>query len=70
VIRSVRRTGWDYLMPIPPNPLKIMLLDARVHDTRYLRHRKGGYLLLFALSCYNQEAEVLVLVHDYAGRIS
>jgi hypothetical protein len=36
----------------------------------YLRRYKGGYILLFALSCYNQEAEVLVLVHDYTGQIS
>jgi hypothetical protein len=47
-----------------------MLLNARVYDARYLRRPERGYMLLFALSYYNQEAEVFVLVHDHAGRIS
>lgn len=29
---------------------------------------KGDCVLSFALSCHDQEAEVLVLVHDHAGR--
>lgn len=47
-----------------------MLLDARVHDARHLRRPERGCVLPFALSCHDQEAEVLVLVHDHAGRIS
>jgi hypothetical protein len=53
-----------------PNLLQTMLLDARVHDARHLRCPEGGCVLSFALSCHDQEAEVLVLVHDHAGRIS
>jgi hypothetical protein len=47
-----------------------MLLDARVHDARHLRRPEGGYVLSFDLSCHEEEVEVLVLVHDHAGRIS
>jgi hypothetical protein len=36
----------------------------------HLRRPEGGCVLSFALSCHDQEAEVLVLVHDHAGRIS
>jgi hypothetical protein len=57
-------------MPTPLNPLQAMLLNTRVHDARHLRRAKGDCVLSFALSCYGQEAEVLVLVHDHAGQIS
>jgi hypothetical protein len=53
-----------------PSLLQIMLLDARVHDARHLTRPEGGCVLPFALFCHDQEAEVLVLVHDHAGRIS
>jgi hypothetical protein len=46
------------------------LLDARVHDARHLRRPEGDCVLSFVLSCHDQEAEVLVLVHDHAGPIS
>ena len=60
-----------YPIPTPFKPLvDNTLLDVRVHNARHLQRPKGDYVLLFALSCYNQEAEVLVLVHDHAGRIS
>jgi hypothetical protein len=70
VMRSVGRTGWDCPIPTSPIPLQTMLLDARVHDARHLRRREGGCVLSFALSCHEEEAEVLLLIHDYAGRIS
>ena len=47
-----------------------MLLDARVHNARHLRRPEGGCMLLFALSRRDQGAEVLILVHDYTGRIN
>jgi hypothetical protein len=53
-----------------PKPLQTMLLDARVYDARHLQRPEGGCMLSFALSCHDREAEVLVLVHDYASRIS
>ena len=46
------------------------LLDTRVHDARHLLRLKGDYVLSFVLSCYDQDVEVLVLVHGHAGRIS
>jgi hypothetical protein len=55
---------------MPELPPDNALLDARVHDARYLLRLEGDCVLLFALSCHDQEAEVLVLVHDHAGRIS
>jgi hypothetical protein len=68
---SVGRTRWDCPIPTPPKPpADNTLLDARVHDARHLRRPEGDCVLLFALSCHDQEAEVLVLVHDHAGRIS
>ena len=51
-------------------PADNALLDARMHDTRHLLRLKGDCVLSFALSCHDQEAEVLVLVHNHAGRIS
>ena len=54
----------------PKPPADNTLLDARVHDARHLRRPEGDCVLLLALSCHDQEAEVLVLVHDHAGRIS
>jgi hypothetical protein len=68
---SVRRTRWDCPIPTPPKPpADNTLLNARVHDARHLQRLKRDCVLLFALSCHNQEAEVLVLVYDYANRIS
>jgi hypothetical protein len=61
------RTRQDCPIPTPPNPLQAILLDVRVHDARHLRRAKGDCVLLFALSCHDQEAEVLVLVHDHAS---
>jgi hypothetical protein len=54
-----------------PEPLADnILLGTRVHNARHLLRLKGDCVLLFALSRYDQEAEVLVLVHDHTGRIS
>jgi hypothetical protein len=54
-------------MLTPLNPLQAMLLDVRVHDARHLRRAEGDCVLSFALSYHDQEAEVLVLVHDHAA---
>ena len=51
-------------------PADNALLDTRVHDARHLLRLEGDFVLSFALSCHDQKAEVLVLVHDHAGRIS
>src|SRR5450432_3946732 len=45
----------------PRTPTENALLDARVYDARHLRHPEGDCMLSFALSCRDQEAEVLVL---------
>lgn len=55
---------------MPKPPADNALLDARVHDARHLLRLEGDCVLSFVLSYYNQEAEVLVLVHDLADRIS
>ncbi len=66
-----RRLAFRVTVQCPhPQTLQTMLLDARVHDARHLRRPERGCVLPFALSCHDQEAEVLVLVHDHAGRIS
>jgi hypothetical protein len=65
---SIGWTRWDYPIPTPPKPpADNTLLDARVHNARHLQRPKGDCVLLFALSYHDQEAEVLVLVHDYAS---
>jgi hypothetical protein len=54
-----------------PEPLADnILLDTRVHNASICCALKEIVLLLFALSRHDQEAEVLVLVHDHTGRIS
>jgi hypothetical protein len=55
---------------MPEPPADNALLDTRVYNARHLLRLKGDFVLLFALFCHDQEAEVLVLVYDYAGRIS
>ena len=59
---SIGGTRWDCPIPTPPKPPAENTRDARVHDARHLRRPKGDCVLLFALSCHDQEAEVLGLV--------
>lgn len=68
VVHSVGRPRWN--LPTPEPSADNALLDAKVHDARHLLRLKGDYVLSFVISCHNQEAEVLVLVQDHAGRIS
>jgi len=67
-MQSVGRARWDCLMSEPP--ANNTLLDARVHDAKHLLRLEGDYGLSFTLSCHDKDVEVLVLVHDHAGRIS
>ena len=55
---------------MPEPPADNALLDPRVHDARHLLRLEGDCVLSFAFFYHDQEAEVLVLVHDHAGRIS
>jgi hypothetical protein len=48
------------------NPADNTLLSARMHNARHLLRHEGGYVLSFALSDDDQEAEGLILVHDHA----